>query len=149
MGYSSYDTNSRTLRSESLGYKTKSANDIFEQNKKGECHDDMNPKNITVRECADSAAHPKSKPVIIGIDETGSMGKIPMQLVREGLPNMVGKLLDNGVKDSSILFLGIGDHESDSYPLQVGQFESGDAELDMWLTRLFLEGKGGGNGGRC
>src|SRR5690606_5631209 len=47
----------------------------------------------------------------------------------------------------SVLFLAIGDHETDSAPLQVGQFESGDAELDLWLTRTWLEGKGGANSG--
>jgi hypothetical protein len=41
----------------------------------------------------------------------------------------------------------VGDHECDDYPLQVGQFESGDSELDMWLTRTYIEGGGGGNAG--
>ena len=45
------------------------------------------------------------------------------------------------------MFGAIGDHECDSCPLQVGQFESGDVELDMWLTRTFLEKGGGGNNG--
>jgi hypothetical protein len=31
--------------------------------------------------------------------------------------------------------------------LQVGQFESGDEELDMWLTRTYIESGGGGNAG--
>jgi hypothetical protein len=45
------------------------------------------------------------------------------------------------------MFGAIGDHECDRAPLQIGQFESGDAELDMWLTRTWLEGRGGGNAG--
>ena len=43
-----------------------------------------------------------------------------------------------------ILFGGVGDHHSDQFPLQVGQFESGTAELDQWLTSIYLEGNGGG-----
>jgi hypothetical protein len=27
----------------------------------------------------------------------------------------------------------------DTSPLQISQFESGDAELDMWLTRTYIE----------
>ena len=38
--------------------------------------------------------------------------------------------------------LAIGDAVSDRAPLQVGQFESG-LEMDMWLTRIWLEGRGG------
>jgi hypothetical protein len=45
------------------------------------------------------------------------------------------------------MFGAIGDHEYDHFPLQIAQFESGDAELDMWLTRTYLEGGGGGNYG--
>jgi hypothetical protein len=60
---------------------------------------------------------------------------------------MVGNIIQKGIPDPSILFLGVGDHECDRAPLQVGQFESGDEELDLWLTRTWLEGKGGGNSG--
>jgi hypothetical protein len=43
--------------------------------------------------------------------------------------------------------MGIGDHECDQAPLQVGQFESSDELLDHWLTKVFLEGAGGSNYG--
>jgi hypothetical protein len=75
------------------------------------------------------------------------MLKIPHALVKDGLPNMVANMIERGIADPAILFLGIGDHTCDSAPLQVGQFESGDEELDLWLTRTWLEGKGGGNSG--
>jgi hypothetical protein len=57
------------------------------------------------------------------------------------------KIIKGGVKDPQVLFLGIGDHECDSFPLQVGQFESSDELLDKWLTDIYLEGGGGGNDG--
>ena len=44
-------------------------------------------------------------------------------------------------------FLGIGDHECDRSPLQVGQFEADDELMDKWLKSIYLEGGGGGNGG--
>lgn len=115
--------------------------------KEREIHESMNPKNAKMREARDSATHPKTVPIILGLDETGSMLNIPIFLVKEGLPNIMGKIMELGTPDPALLFLGIGDHESDRAPLQVGQFESGDAELDNWLTHVWLEGNGGGNRG--
>jgi hypothetical protein len=75
------------------------------------------------------------------------MGSIPHHLVKEGLPLMVDKITKKGILHPQILFLGIGDHECDNSPLQVGQFESSDELLEKWLTTVFLEGGGGGNSG--
>jgi len=147
MGNTSYNFESRSVRAASSGYHTKSADDIFIQNKKAMIHESMEPSKALIREARDSEEHPNSLPIIIGLDETGSMRKIPHELVKDGLPNMVGDLVQKGVADPAILFLGIGDHEYDRAPLQVGQFESGDEELDLWLTRTYLEGRGGGNAG--
>ncbi len=129
------------------GYASKSASEIFTQNAKRMAHDSMNPKGISFRESRDSAVHPNSVPIILGLDVTGSMGHIPHELIKEGLPKLMGGIIQGGVPDPALLFLGIGDHECDSYPLQVGQFESGDEELDMWLTRTYIESGGGGNAG--
>jgi hypothetical protein len=147
MGGSFYDTDARSSRATSAGYYTKSVNEVFTQQKKKRIHEDMNPKNIQIRECRDSAAHPDAFPVALFLDATGSMGSIPQQLVRDGLPTMMSKLIQNGAVDSAVLFGAVGDHECDKAPLQVSQFESGDIELDMWLTRTWLEGGGGGNDG--
>ena len=56
-------------------------------------------------------------------------------LVREKLGPLMTTLIDHGVAHPLILFGGIGDHHSDSYPLRVGQFESGMAELLLTLSR--------------
>lgn len=104
----------------------------------------MDPKDLKVRECRDSDAHPDTLAVIVALDETGSMGQIPAHLVREKLPKLMESLLANKINDAQVLFLGIGDHISDHFPLQVGQFESGDVELVKWLTAINLEGNGGG-----
>lgn len=107
----------------------------------------MSPFNVAVRESRDSAEHPNSFPIVIALDLTGSMGSIPNFLVKKGLPHIMDQVIQNGEKDPQVLFVGVGDHECDSAPLQIGQFESGDELLEKWLTTVFLEGGGGGNEG--
>ena len=144
MGNSGYSSSARSARAASAGYSTKSASEIFTQS---HMHKDMNPKDISFRESRDSELHPNAIPIQLYLDVTGSMGRIPHQMIKDGLPKLMGSLIENGVPDAALMFGAIGDHEKDNCPLQVGQFESGDAELDMWLTRTYLEGGGGGNGG--
>lgn len=147
MGSTRYDMDARLNRAKKAGYGYKSAGEIFTQNGLGRAHESMNPKGISFRESRDSDVHPDTVPIILGLDVTGSMGHIPHELIKEGLPRLMGGIMQGGVPDPALLFLGIGDHECDGYPLQVGQFESGDEELDMWLTRTYIESGGGGNGG--
>ena len=106
----------------------------------------MKPDNI-IRECRDSADHPETIPVIIALDVTGSMGYIPSKFVREEMNTMMAKLYESKLEDAQVLFMGIGDHECDKAPIQVGQFESDDQLLDQWLKSIYLEGGGGGNDG--
>ena len=147
MGYTSYSLESRSSRAQQLNYSTATVDTIFEQQKLHSAHKDMLPKNVTFREARDSEAHPNVVPIVIGLDVTGSMGMIPENLVREGLPKLVSSIIEAGIPDPALLFVAVGDHECDSFPLQVAQFESGDAELDMWLTRTYIERGGGGNAG--
>jgi hypothetical protein len=147
MGGGFYSLDTRSVRAASLGYFTKSADDIFTQNKERKIHESMEPSKALLRESRDSENHPNSLPIIVALDVTGSMRTIPHALVKDGLPNMVGNIIQRGIADPAILFLGIGDHTCDQAPLQVGQFESGDEELDLWLTRTWLESRGGGNEG--
>lgn len=129
------------------GYTTKGRDEIFTQNVERKMHDLMNPSGVSFRESCDSEAHPLTTPIQLYLDVTGSMGHIPHEMIKSGLPTLMGTLIQNGVSDASLMFGAIGDHECDSCPLQVAQFESGDAELDMWLTRTYIEGRGGGNAG--
>jgi hypothetical protein len=147
MGHDKYNSASRSARATTMGYFSKSADDIFTQSKERKIHESMEPKKALLREARDSENHPNSLPIIIALDTTGSMGSIPAHLVKDGLPKMVGNIIQKGIPDPAILFLGVGDHECDRAPLQVGQFESGDEELDLWLTRTWLEKGGGGNSG--
>lgn len=147
MGHSSYSVSDRTVRAKTRNYATASVNTIFTQNTERKAHADMNPNGVAFRESRDSEAHPNAIPIQLYLDVTGSMGHIPHDMIKEGLPTLMSSLIQNGVPDAALMFGAIGDHECDNYPLQVAQFESGDAELDMWLTRTYLESGGGGNKG--
>lgn len=147
MGNSSYSVDNRSFRASNAGYSTKSVNEIFTQNVERKIHEQMNPNGILFRESCDSETHPNTIPIQLYLDVTGSMGHIPHEMIKNGLPTLMGTLIQNGVPDAALIFGAIGDHEADRCPLQIGQFESGDAELDMWLTRTYLEGGGGGNAG--
>lgn len=142
MGYSQWSDDAyKFLKRSRTGA---SADDIFTNNRTRRASTRMLPTGLQYRESRDSTEHPESLAVAVFLDETGSMGRIPEILVREKLGALMNTLIGHGIADPQVLFGGIGDHHSDSYPLQVGQFESGTAELDQWLTELYLEGNGGG-----
>lgn len=104
----------------------------------------MDPKGVVFRESRDSDEHPESLAVMVYLDVTGSMGKIPETLVREKLGPLMTTLLSHGVDHPHVFFGAIGDHKTDDSPLQVGQFEAETGKLDHWLSSIFLEGRGGG-----
>jgi hypothetical protein len=139
MGYS--DWSDAAYKSVSAGRASASGAEIF----RGERSVDplMDPKLLRMREARDSEHHPNSVPIIVAFDVTGSMGDIPTRFAQQMLGHLMKRLVEGGwVTDPQVLMAAIGDAESDSGPLQIGQFESG-LEMDMWLTRLWLEGRGG------
>lgn len=140
MGYSKWSDDAYTSLSSSKDYASKSADDIFAR----VAHTDMLPVNLTVRESRDSDAHPESLAVMVFLDDTGSMGRIPEDIVKNELPTLMNTIIDNGVLHPQILFGTINDHHCIDTPIQVGQFESGTEELDKWLTGMALQGGGGG-----
>jgi hypothetical protein len=144
MGHGTYSYYDRMVRADIKGYTTKSTQEIFQAKN---INSSMNPHGVRIRESRDSVEHPNSLAIVIALDETGSMGTVPHFLVKEGFPELMNTIIKNGIADPQVLFLGIGDHECDNSPLQVGQFESSDELLDKWLTDIYLEGKGGGNAG--
>ena len=106
-------------------------------------HAALDPRGVTVRESRDSAEHPRSVPIAVLFDVTGSMRGVPRALQAK-LPQLLGLLLRKGyVSDPQIMFGAIGDATCDRAPLQVGQFES-DNRMDDDLGRILLEGGGGG-----
>lgn len=139
MGYGNWSSDAFDYLKSSR--KSKSVDDIFTSTS---LSTDMNPHGVLFRESRDSVEHPESVPVIVFLDVTGSMGRIPEILVREKLGALMDTIIKHGVPDPQILFGAIGDHHCDRSPLQIGQFESATKELDQWLTKIYLEGGGGG-----
>ena len=127
----------------SISYKTQSREQIFTNRGLDPL---MNIKG-KVRESCDSEEHPKSYPIIIGLDVTGSMGRVPENLIKEAFPEIMKTVMEKGVEHAQVCFLGIGDHYSDSVPIQVGQFETSDELTEKWLKAIYIEGCGGGNDG--
>jgi hypothetical protein len=67
-------------------------------------------------------------------------------LATKELPNFMKLLTACGVAHPQLMFMAIGDANSDQASLQVGQFESTAELMDQWLTWSYLEGGGGGSG---
>lgn len=110
-------------------------------------HADLDPKNIKFREAVDSAANPESTPIIIGADETGSMGVLAEEIIKRGLGTVMKEIYDRKpVPDPQIMCMALGDAYSDRAPLQVTQFEASIVLADQ-VKNFYLEGNGGGNGG--
>ena len=139
MGYTAWSDDAYTQLSNARTVQTR--DQIF-----GSKHVDptMNPHGLGIRESCDSPQHPDSVPIVVAFDVTGSMGTIPERFAREELGGLMRMLVDRGyVVDPQLLFAAIGDACTDAGPFQVGQFESG-LEMDMWLTKIWIEGGGGG-----
>lgn len=105
---------------------------------------EFDPLNVKVRESRDSADHPQSNAIILGLDVTGSMSDILEQVAKK-LNVLVSEILDRRpVTDPQIMFNAIGDAMCDSFPFQATQFES-DIRIAEQLTQLYFERGGGGN----
>lgn len=105
----------------------------------------LDPKGVKVRESRDSSDNPKSTPLIVALDVTGSMGIIADNLAREGLGTLFTAVLDRKpITDPHVMFMAIGDANFDQAPLQVSQFEA-DNRIVEQLTQIWLEHGGGGN----
>ncbi len=139
MGYGSYSFDAHHKLTTGRAHTARE--EVFKQRS---CHPLMNPKGVRVRECRDSDEHPNSLGLVFALDVTGSMGNIPDLLARKELPTFMKLLLDCGIASPQVLFMAVGDANSDRAPLQVGQFESEAELMDQWLTWSFLEGGGGG-----
>ena len=103
----------------------------------------LNPKNV-IRECANSAEHPNTLPVILALDVTGSMGAACQRTAEALCPIMTEVFKLNKGYDIEFMTMGIGDFAYDEAPLQVSQFES-DVRIAESLDKIYMEHGGGGN----
>lgn len=131
----------RTQGKSAFGYD----DDIRAQRVAAQVNPLMDPSQLNngVRESRDSAKHPNSTALAVLLDVTGSMREVP-RILQKNLCTLFDLMLRREyLQDPAILVGGIGDATCDRAPLQVGQFESGN-EIEDDLSRLFLEGGGGG-----
>ena len=96
-----------------------------------------------IRECRDSEEHPKTLPVCLCLDLTGSMGQAAVEIAKK-LNMIMTKLYDKGDSDIEFMIMGIGDLYCDDGPIQISQFES-DIRIAEQLDKLWFEFGGGGN----
>lgn len=73
--------------------------------------------------------------------------QVKPEMIKDNFPKLMDALMQLGVKDPQLLFMAVGDHEYDRYPIQVGQFESDTEKIVNSLEEFVLEGGGGGNSG--
>lgn len=106
----------------------------------------MTPTTFVTRESVKSDANPNPTPVIVGLDVTGSMGRV-VEACRKGLGTLFIEILKREpVSDPHVMALGIGDFEFDRYPIQATQFEADPVTIGKQVEELYLERGGGGNG---
>jgi hypothetical protein len=125
-------------------YRRKTGKSAFSYSDSGArtVHSALDPRDA-MRESRDSDEHPRSTPIAVLFDVTGSMRNVP-RVLQTKLPQLLGLLQRQGyASDPQIMFGAIGDATCDRVPLQVGQFES-DNRMDDDLGRIVLEGGGGG-----
>lgn len=142
MGGTSYSSSAANYFAKTTS--TKSTNQIFTQNTAHKVAATMSPDGLKFRESRDSVAHPESLAIAIFLDVTGSMGQIPEHLIKNNLPTLMDTIIKHGVEHPHVMFSAIGDIADDA-PLQVGQYEAGDKELNECLSSVWLEGNGHGN----
>lgn len=119
----------------------KRVNDIYSATK---IDDKYDPRKIKCRESLDSADHPVTTPIIIGLDVTGSMSDL-LNVTAQRLGEMVKDIIERQpVEGPQIMFCAVGDSRCDRSPLQVTQFES-DIRIASQMTELWFEQGGGGN----
>jgi hypothetical protein len=143
MGSSTW--NPRAYASYSASVADKTEKDIFKNN--SGCHEDLNPTKFIFRESCDSDVNPNSTPVIIAVDETGSMGHLATEIIKKGLGIIVQGIIDRKpISNPHILLAAVGDSTCDRAPLQATQFEA-DNKIIEQIEKFFIEHGGGGNSG--
>lgn len=108
------------------------------------CDPKYDPRYIGTRECFDSEDHPNSTPIVVGLDVTGSMGYLAVEVATKALNELIMKLYStNAIEDPALMCAAYGDYR-DLYPLQVTQFES-DIRIAEQLLELYFENRGSGD----
>lgn len=141
MGYGSYSAADWAKLKSSR--KLANGQNVEEVFKNTSCNPKFDPLFIGTRECFDSEDHPNTTPIVVGLDVTGSMGYLAVDIATGALNDLILKLYSTGsVEDPALMCAAYGDYADES-PLQVSQFES-DIRIAEQLLEIYFEN--GGNG---
>eukprot|EP01080_Neovahlkampfia_damariscottae_P005285 gene5285-8903_t len=133
----SVNTSSKSQKNNSTFY-SQNSNKVFERKT---IHKSCDPKQYADEQITCYHANP----IVLALDITGSMGDWA-KVIYDKLPMFYGEIIKKEyLKDPSISFCGIGDARSDEAPLQVTEFGQGK-QIDELISKIWLEGGGGGNG---
>lgn len=98
-----------------------------------------------IRESRDSIDSPEATPIIVMMDVTGSMGFIPEYMAKQGIGDVMARILKfEPVKNPHVLMGTFADAKGDSYPIQVAQFEA-DNRIAEQAVQFYLGGGGAGD----
>lgn len=153
MGNSRWDDNDYKSYAITTNYRSASAAEVFSH----KVDEKLDPRNVKVgkgdrkglqlRESVISEANPDPTPIILGLDVTGSMGQVAVQIAKDELPKLMTQIHATGVvSDPHVMFMGIDDVFAQGHgALQVSYFEP-DLRIVEQLRKMWLVGNGGGNG---
>jgi hypothetical protein len=106
---------------------------------------EFDPTRFKMRESRNSTLNPRSTPIMLGLDCTGSMGMVVEQM-RRSMGTLLGEIIERRpVSDPHVMALAVGDFTCDRAPIQATQFETDAAVIGRQVEDLWLEGGGGGN----
>lgn len=138
--FTAYTTSSVGMDADTYAKSNLGAQEIF---KARSIHQDLVPYNV-MRECVDTEEHPKTFPVILALDVTGSMGSAAAKVAKTLGEIMDGLYSSKDIPDIEFCVMAIGDLYCDASPIQISQFES-DTRIAEHLDKVYFERGGGGN----
>lgn len=153
MGGSRWSDDDYRSYAQTTNYRAASAKEVFSSN----LNKLLDPRNVKVgkgdrvgqqlRESIISPENPNPTPIILGLDVTGSMGQVAVDIAKNELPKLMTQIhATKAVVDPHVMFMGIDDVFAQGHgALQVSYFEP-DLKIVEQLRQMWIVGNGGGNG---
>jgi hypothetical protein len=153
MGNARWDSATYDTYAKTTNYRSAPAAEVFSHR----IDEKLDPRNVKVgkgdrkglqlRESIISGENPNPTPIILGLDVTGSMGAVAVQIAKDELPKLMTEIHSTGVvTDPHVMFMGIDDVFAQGHgALQVSYFEP-DLRIVEQLRKMWIVGNGGGNG---
>ncbi len=153
MGNSRWSSDDYQSYARTTNYRSAAPSEVFSH----KVDEKLDPRNVKVgkgprvglqlRESIISEENPNPTPIILGLDVTGSMGAVAVQIAKEELPKLMTEIHNTGVvTDPHVMFMGIDDVFAQGHgALQVSYFEP-DLRIVEQLRKMWLVSNGGGNG---